>query len=166
MFVGEPFSASLLSDIEKFYAYEGSITIFCQKFFVTQCRKNSSGSPSMLCFRKFPLAKKFMDKRGGGGYQGFPSKIYLSHSAENFRRGTLYCFIDLGFGKMLRISGKKCWQGSVSNSEPTAWEPCCPKPTAFICFWMKRVASLGLKKKKNDPTERIIFPVNFIYGEK
>ena len=42
----------------------------------------------MLCFFKFPLAKKFMDKRGGGGvgeegvgsreYQDFPSKIFFS----------------------------------------------------------------------------------------
>ncbi len=28
----------------------------------------------MLCFKKFPVAKKFMDKRGGG-HQDFPSKI-------------------------------------------------------------------------------------------
>ena len=30
----------------------------------------------MLGFRKIlPVAKKFMDKRGGGEYQDFPSKI-------------------------------------------------------------------------------------------
>ena len=29
----------------------------------------------MLCFGKFPVAKKFMDKRGGE-YQKFPSKIF------------------------------------------------------------------------------------------
>ena len=29
----------------------------------------------MQCFRNFPVAKKFMDKkRGGGEYQDFPSK--------------------------------------------------------------------------------------------
>ena len=28
----------------------------------------------MLCFKKFPVVKKFMDKRGGE-YQDFPSKI-------------------------------------------------------------------------------------------
>ena len=28
----------------------------------------------MLCFRKFPVVKKFMDKRGE--YQDFPSKIF------------------------------------------------------------------------------------------
>ena len=30
----------------------------------------------MLCFRKFPRAKKFMDQRRGGEYQPFPSKIF------------------------------------------------------------------------------------------
>ena len=30
----------------------------------------------MLCFRKFPVAKKFMDKRGGGKYPDFPSKVF------------------------------------------------------------------------------------------
>ena len=30
----------------------------------------------MLCFRKFPVAKNIMDKRGGGGYQDFPSKVF------------------------------------------------------------------------------------------
>ena len=29
----------------------------------------------MLCFRKFPVAKNIMDKRGGG-YQDFPSKVF------------------------------------------------------------------------------------------
>ena len=42
---------------------------------------------SVLCFRKFPVAKKFMDKKeGGGGYRDFPS-----HIAEKFRRGILLC---------------------------------------------------------------------------
>ena len=32
-------------------------------------------NPSVLCFRKLPVAKKFMDKRGGE-FQDFPSKIF------------------------------------------------------------------------------------------
>ena len=46
----------------------------------------------MLCFKKFPVAKKFKDKRGGGGGgwdHDFPAKIFFSHSAEKVRRGTL-----------------------------------------------------------------------------
>ena len=30
----------------------------------------------MLCFRKFPRAKKFLDQRRGGEDQAFPSKTF------------------------------------------------------------------------------------------
>ena len=40
-FVREPFSVSLISGIEKFYVYEGNITIFYRKFVVSQYRKTS-----------------------------------------------------------------------------------------------------------------------------
>ena len=48
----------------------------------------------MLCFRKIPVAKKFMDKRGGGGGRGIKiSRLsfesFLSDGAEKFRRRTL-----------------------------------------------------------------------------
>ena len=35
----------------------------------------------MLCFRDFPIAKNFMDKREGE-VSGFPSEKFLSNSAE------------------------------------------------------------------------------------
>ena len=39
----------------------------------------------MLCFRKSAVAKKFMDKRGGGGsYQDLPSKIFCLTVPKNF----------------------------------------------------------------------------------
>ena len=38
----------------------------------------------MLCFRKFPVAKKFMDKKGEGEYQDFPSKIFCLTIPKNF----------------------------------------------------------------------------------
>ena len=40
------------------------------------------------CFRKLPVAKKFMEKRGGGGVSRFSVENFLSHSAESFRKGT------------------------------------------------------------------------------
>ena len=43
-FVGEPFIVSLISGIEKFYASDGYVTIFCRKFFVS-VPKNSLGEP-------------------------------------------------------------------------------------------------------------------------
>ena len=47
---------------------------------------------NLLCFRKFLVSKNYMDKMGGGGREGvlrFSVKIFLSHSAESFRRGIL-----------------------------------------------------------------------------
>ena len=38
---------------------------------------------TFLCFRKFPVSIKFMDKRGGG-YQDFPSKIFCLIVPKNF----------------------------------------------------------------------------------
>ena len=38
----------------------------------------------MLCFRKFPRAKKFMDQRRGGEYQAFPSKTFCFTLAKIF----------------------------------------------------------------------------------
>ena len=49
---------------------------------------------------------------------------------------------------MFGINRKNIWHDRDSNPEPTACEPCCPNPTAFIYFWKKRVGNFGLKKKK------------------
>ena len=69
---------------------------------------------------------------------------------------------------MLGINRKNIRHGSDLNPEPTASEPGCPKPTAVIYFWIKRVGNFGLmkKKEKNDPTEWIVSLVYYIYGEK
>ena len=37
----------------------------------------------MLCFRKFPVAKKFIDKNGGG-VRSFRRKFFVSQCRENF----------------------------------------------------------------------------------
>ena len=43
----------------------------------------------MLCFGKFPVANKFMDKKGGGGGVSKSSvEKFLPRSAKIFRRGT------------------------------------------------------------------------------
>ena len=77
-FAGKPFSVSLLSGAENFWIREGvgSIKIFCQKFFFSQCRKISWVNPFVLCFRKISVVKRFMDKRGVE-YQDFPSKTFF-----------------------------------------------------------------------------------------
>ena len=50
----------------------------------------------MLCFRKFLVAKKFMDKREGE-VSNFSVENFLSQSAEKFRRGTLLCCVSENF---------------------------------------------------------------------
>ena len=62
-FVGEPFKVSLFSGIEKVYASDGYVN-FSSKFFVSQNQKSLQGNLSVLCFIKFPVAKKFKVKRG------------------------------------------------------------------------------------------------------
>ena len=46
-FVGEPFSVSLISGIEKFYASEGYVTIFCRNFLSRSTEKLCRGT--LLC---------------------------------------------------------------------------------------------------------------------
>ena len=56
------------------------ITISRQNTFVPQYQKKSQGNLSVLSFRKFPVAKKFMDKIewGGGKSEIFVETIFAS----------------------------------------------------------------------------------------
>ncbi len=75
-FVGESFTVAVFSGTGKVWMRRGEYQDFPSIFFVSQCRKYSQVNPFVLFFRKFQVAKKFMDKRGGGGYQDIPSKIF------------------------------------------------------------------------------------------
>ena len=57
--------------------------IFRRIFFVSQYRKTLLGNPSVLCFGKFPVANKFMDKREGE-VSRFRSKIFCLTVPKNF----------------------------------------------------------------------------------
>ena len=46
-----------------------------------------------------------MDRRAGGGSFKFSIEISLSHSAEKFRRGILYCCNNFGYRKSLDKGG-------------------------------------------------------------
>ena len=87
--VGEPFSVSLISGIEKFYASEGYVTIFRRNIFCLKKPKRFVEEPSMLCFRKFLVAKKFIDKREGE-VSTFPSKIFCFTAPEHFVEKPFY----------------------------------------------------------------------------
>ena len=62
-FVGESFRVSLFLGIDKFYASEGCVTIFRQKFLSHTSEKFRRGTRH--CFTKFPVSKNYRDKRGG-----------------------------------------------------------------------------------------------------
>ena len=54
----------------------------------------------MLCVRKVLVAKKFMDKRGGGGgVTRFSIENFLSHSSEKIRRGPFVLSLISGIEK-------------------------------------------------------------------
>ena len=89
--VGQHFRVSLISGIEKFYAEEGYVMIF-RRTFVSQYRKILQGNPSVLCIGKFPVAKKFMVKKGG--VSKFSVEYFLSHSDETIFRSTLLCWFS------------------------------------------------------------------------
>ena len=144
IFVGEPFSVSLISGIEKDCASEGYVTIFdfLSKVFCLTVPKNFVEEPFCAVFQKISGSEKVYMR--GGEYQDFPSKVFcltvpkifewesfsvalisgtekvwrrgggissfcvenfLSHSAENFRRGILYCCINFGYRKRLEKRG-------------------------------------------------------------
>ena len=63
----------------------------------------SYGNPVVQCFRNFPVAKKFMDKRGGGLPRFSVEKI-LSPSAE-FSIGQPFCAVFQKFFGSEKVYG-------------------------------------------------------------
>ena len=119
-FVQEPFSVSLISGIENFYALEGYVTIFCRIFLCDSAERfrRRGGEyqhfPSKnfcLTVPKFSVGKPFsvslisgIEKvwiRGGRVVgvvvSRFSEEKFLSQGAENFRRGTLLCCVSEKF---------------------------------------------------------------------
>ena len=85
-FVGEPFSLSLASGTKIIYAPEGYVTIIRRKVFVSQYRNISQRNPPLQSFRKFIVAKKFVEKKEEVGVLEISVENVLSGSAEKFRR--------------------------------------------------------------------------------
>ena len=73
-FVGEPSSLSLFSGIEKVWMRwwgGGECQDFPSKISCLTVPKIFVGELFVLCIRKFLVAKKFMDKKGGGSIKIF-----------------------------------------------------------------------------------------------
>ena len=78
------FKEFLQTSIHHWFLYymQKGVTTLGSKIFVSQCPKISygktlSGKPCVLCFRKFLVAKKFMDERGGS-IKIFRQKFFVS----------------------------------------------------------------------------------------
>ena len=58
----------------------------------------------MLCFRKFLVTKRFLDK---GGVSRFSVAVFLSHSREKFHKVILQCFKKLLISKNFMDMGAR-----------------------------------------------------------
>ena len=63
------------------------VSRFSVEFFCLTVAKNFAAEPFCAVFQKLPVAKKLMEKKGGGGVSRCSVENFLSHSAENFRTG-------------------------------------------------------------------------------
>ena len=92
-FVGEYFSASLISVVEKFYASErwSGYRDFPSIFFCLTVPKISLGV-MFQCFNNFGVSKNFMPQRGGREYRDFPSKFFCLTVPRNSVGGNRLVF--------------------------------------------------------------------------
>ena len=68
--------------MSKNFTLKGVRHDFLSNFFASQNRKTLQGNHSVLCFRKFLVAKKFMDKKAGD--QDLLSKTFCLTVSKNF----------------------------------------------------------------------------------
>ena len=107
----ESFTVALFSGTEKNWRRRGEYQESPSKIFCLTVPKISVGNTLLLHY--FRVAKKFGEEVGWG-----VSRIYvenlLSHSAEIFRMGILYCCIIFGYRKKLEKKGE--YQDSPSKN--------------------------------------------------
>ncbi len=128
---------------------------FSSNFFVSQYQKTLQGNPSVLCFGKFLEAKKFMDKKEGEVSRFF-FEVFLSHSAEKIRRGTLQGVTDFGYRKILCLGGL-CHDFS-SNFFVSQYQKTLQGNPSVLCFG-KFLEAKKLMDKKEGEVSRFFFEV-------
>ncbi len=128
---------------------------FSSNFFVSQYQKTLQGNPSVLCFGKFLEAKKFMDKKEGEVSRFF-FEVFLSHSAEKIRRGTLQGVTDFGYRKILCLGGL-CHDFS-SNFFVSQYQKTLQGNPSVLCFG-KFLEAKKLMDKKEGEVSRFCFEV-------
>ena len=101
-FVGETFSVSLISGIERFDASEIYLTILCQIFFCLSAEKFRRGTFLICVSEKIWYRIKIMDKRGGGEGGGsitIFSRKFLVSQCQNISWASLQCSRKFGVSK-------------------------------------------------------------------
>ena len=84
----------------------------------------------------------------GRGVSRYSVGSFLSHSPEKGRRLYFSNSLNSGIEKTLGINRKNIWHDRDSNPKPAAWEGCRSNSTVVFDFWIKRVGSFALKKKR------------------
>ena len=110
--VGESFTVAIISGIEKFWIRGGgSIKIFRGKIFCLTVPKVSVGGSFTVAL--ISGIEKFWIREGG--VSRFSVENFLSHSAEIFRRGSLYCCNNFRYRKKLDKTGGsfKIFRGKI-----------------------------------------------------
>ena len=102
--VGESFTVAIFSGIEKVWIGGGEYQDLLSKILCLTVPKKSVGES--FCVALISGSKKVWI--GWGGVSSFSVENFMSHSAENFRRGVLYCCINFEYRKSL----EKRW-GSI-----------------------------------------------------
>ena len=105
-FVGEPFSVSLTSGIEKLYASAGYVTIFdflLKTFCLTVPKKSVVESFTVALFPG--TDKDWIGGGARGGISRFSVENFMSHSAEKFRWESFTVALTSGTEKVWRRGG-------------------------------------------------------------
>ena len=102
IFVGEPFSVALISGIEKVWIGRGEYQDFPSKNFCLTVLKISLGESFTVAL--ISVSEKVWIRRVGVSL--YSVENFLSHSAEKFRRGILYCCSNFGYRESLDRTGR------------------------------------------------------------
>ena len=116
-FVGEPFSVSLISGNEKFYASEGYVTIFdfLSKFFCLTVPKIFVGESFTVAL----ISGTENVWRKGGEYQDFPSKIFCLTVPKIFVGESFIVALISGTEKVWRRGGVSRFSVEIVLSHST-----------------------------------------------
>ena len=115
----------------------------------------------MLCFREFPVAKKILDKKVGGGISSFSVEYFLSQSAETIRRGTILCCVSENMWWRKSLWLRRC--GEYHNLPLKNF--CLTVPKEFVGEPLSLSITSGIKKNYSSHGYVTIFRRKFFVSQ-